>query len=186
MPGSLARPLRNVSSTAKAAPATLPPSCWISLIGGCGGAARGEEVVAKQDGLAGLDGVLVEFELVGAVFELVGDGGSFSGKLFWFAHGNETGTQTIGQCGGENEAAGFDAGDDVHFGAVVLFAELVNERMEAGRVFEQGGEVVEQNARLGIIGDFADQSFQVGHSSPSFGNAISGMTQQIIRATTIR
>src|SRR5271155_1146298 len=104
------------------------------LDGGCRSAARGEQIVAKQHGLAGLDGVFVEFELVGAVFELVSDGGSFPGKLFGFAHGNETGAEAIGERGSEDEAAGFDAGDDVHFGAVVLFAELINERMETGWV----------------------------------------------------
>src|SRR5271154_4875862 len=113
------------------------------LDGGCRGAAGGKQIVAEQHGLAGLDGVLVDFELVRAVFELVGDGGSFPGKLFGFAHGNETGAESIGERGSEDEAAGFDAGDDVHFRAIVLFAKLIHERMETSRVLEQGSEVVE-------------------------------------------
>src|ERR1700733_15256143 len=43
--------------------------------------------------------------------------------------------------------------------------------METGRIFEQGGEVVEQDARFRVVGDLADQRFQVGHSSPSFCDA---------------
>src|SRR5271169_2727243 len=113
------------------------------LDGGCRSAARGEQIIAKQHGLARLDGVFVEFELVGAVFELVSDGGSFTGQLFGFAHGNETGAEAIGERGSEDEAAGFDAGDDVHGGAIVLFAKLIHERMETSRVLEQGSKVVE-------------------------------------------
>ena len=116
----------------------------------------------------------MQFELVGAVFELVGDGAGFSGQLFWLADRNKTGAEAIGQRRSENESPGFNAGDNIHLGAVVLLAELINQRMETGRVFQQCGEVVEQNTRLGIIGNFADQSFQFGHSSPSFDSVISG------------
>src|SRR5580698_1759410 len=124
-------------------PRYFAPELLDELDGGCGGAAGCEQIVAKQDSLARLDRVFVKFKLVGAVFQLIGDRGSFAGKLFGFAHRNEAGAEAIGERGGKDEAAGFDAGDDVHFSAVVLIAELINQRMETGRILEQGGEVVE-------------------------------------------
>ena len=157
--GSFLRPLRKVSSTAKAKPSTLPPSSWIELGGGCGGAAGGEQVVADDDAVAGSDGVFVEFERVGAVFEGVGDGARFCGEFFRLSNGDETGAESIGERGREDEAAGFDAGDLVNFVAVVVVAKLVDEIVEALLVFQDRGEVVEQDSGLRVIGHFADQLF---------------------------
>src|SRR5208282_2528009 len=97
------------------------------LGGGGGGAAGGEEVVANDDTLAGLDGVFVDFEGVGAVFQSIGDGGGFGGELLGLSNGNETGVEAIGQSGSENEAARFDARNDVDGAADVVLAEPVNQ-----------------------------------------------------------
>jgi len=113
--------------------------------------------------LAGLYGVGVDFERIAAVFELVGDGHGFRGEFFGFANGDETGVEAIGEGGREDEAAGFDSGDDVDFVAVVVFAEAIYESMKSARILEQSGEVVEKNAGLGVIGNFADQLFEIGH-----------------------
>ncbi len=163
VPGSLARPFRKFSSTAKAAPAISPPSWRIKLTCGCGCASGGEEIVAEEDVLAGLDGVGVDFERIGGVFELVGDGYCFRGQFFRFANGDESGVETVGESRGENEAARFDSGDDVYFVAVVVLAEAVDERVETARVLQQSGEVVEKNAGLGVVGNFADQFFEIEH-----------------------
>ncbi len=113
--------------------------------------------------LAGLDGVGVDFERIGGVFELVGDGHRFRGEFFWFANGDESGVEAVGESRGENEAARFDSGDDVYFVAVVVFAEAIDKRVETARVLQQSGEVVEKNAGLGVIGNFADQFFEIAH-----------------------
>ena len=113
--------------------------------------------------LAGLYGVGVDFERIGAVFELVGDGHCFRGQLFWFADGDESGVEAVGESRRENKATRFDSGDDVYFVTVVVLAETVDERVEAAWVLQQSGEVVEKNAGLGVIGNFADQFFEIAH-----------------------
>src|SRR6476646_3045515 len=62
----------------------FPAQFFDELCGGERGAAGGEKVVANQHALAGLDGVLVNFERVGSVLERVGHADSFGGKFFRF------------------------------------------------------------------------------------------------------
>ena len=82
--------------------------------GGCGGGAPGgEQVVDDEDAVAGTHGVVVHFEGVGAVFEVVGDADAGGGEFLGFAHGDEAGAEGVGECGGEDEAAGFDADDGI-------------------------------------------------------------------------
>jgi len=89
------RPLRKVSSTAKAPPSTTPPSCWTSFTVAAAVPPVAREVVADNDAVAFLDSVFVDFEGVGAVFEGVGNAGSFCGS-FWFAHGDEACAEAVG------------------------------------------------------------------------------------------
>jgi len=113
--------------------------------------------------LAARYGVGVDFERIAAVFELVGDGHCFSGQLFGFADGDESGIEAVGQSRRENEAARFDSGDDIDFVTLVVLAEAVDERVKAARILQQGGEVVKKNAGFGVIGNFADQFFKIDH-----------------------
>src|SRR5215469_3461490 len=80
---------------------------------GLHGATGGEEVVDDDDALAGKDGVLVDLQRVGAVLEVVLHGFGFGGELAGLADGHEAGVETVGERRTENEAAGFDAEDDV-------------------------------------------------------------------------
>src|ERR1700681_4369917 len=64
--------------------------------GGCGGAAGGQQIIADYDAITGLDGVFMDFQRVGAVFQRVRDAGAFGGEFFRFAHWNESGVKTIG------------------------------------------------------------------------------------------
>ncbi len=93
---------------------------------GRGGAAGGEQVVADDDAVAGGDGVFVDFDRVGAVFEGVGDGARFGGQFFRLSNGDEAGAESIGESGSENKATSFDAGDLIDLVAVVVPAELID------------------------------------------------------------
>src|SRR5579862_8366363 len=81
--------------------------------GGFGGASGGEQVVDNENFFAGADGVLVHFERVGAVFQCVIEFDSFGGELADFADGNESGVEAVGERGGEDEAAGLHAEDEI-------------------------------------------------------------------------
>jgi hypothetical protein len=83
------------------------------LDGGFHGAAGGEQVVDEDDALAGLDGVEVNLERVGAVFEIVGDAGDWRGELARLAHGDEAGIEAVGQSGAEDESARLNAEDEI-------------------------------------------------------------------------
>ena len=78
----------------------------------------------------------MEFERVGAVFEGVGDGACFCGEFFRLSNGDETGAESIGERGREDETAGFDADDDIDFGAAIVVLETVDDAVEPGRVLE--------------------------------------------------
>jgi len=120
-------------------------------------AAGGEEVVDDEDALAGLDGVEMDFEGVGAVLEVVADFGRGGGEFFGLADRDEAGVEAVGERGAEDEAAGFDAEDHVDVFADVVRGEGVDELGEAGFILEQRGDVVEEDAGLGEVGDRADE-----------------------------
>ena len=131
------------------------------LDGGFHGAAGGEQVVDEDDALAGLDGVEMDFEGVGAVFEIIGDAGDGGGKLFGLADGDEAGIKAVSERGSKDEAAGFNAEDEIDLLLEVVGGEGVNELGEAGLVLEDGGDVVEEDAGLGKIRDGADEGLDV-------------------------
>ena len=131
------------------------------LDGGLHGAAGGEEVVDEDDALAGLDGVEMDFEGVGAVFQIVRDASDGGGKLFRLAYGDEAGIEAVSERGTKDEAAGFNAKDEIDLLLEVVGGKGVNELGEAGLVLEDGGDVVEEDAGLGKIRDGAYEALDV-------------------------
>jgi len=125
--------------------------------GGGGGPASSQEIVAQNHSLARLDGIFVNFHSIGTVFECVGNRDRFGGKFFWFAHRNEARSEAVGQCRTENKAARFDAGHDVDGVIDEVIAKPVDQRMKSLLVFQQRGQIVEQNSRLRIVRHFANQ-----------------------------
>jgi hypothetical protein len=131
------------------------------LYGGLHGAAGGEEVVDEDDALAGLDGVHVDLQGVGAVLEVVGDAGDGGGELARLAHGDEAGVEAVGEGGSEDEAAGLNAEDEVDVFFDVIRGERIDEFGEAGLIFEKRGDVIEEDAGLGEVGYGADEGLQL-------------------------
>ena len=125
------------------------------------GAAGGEEVVDEHDSLAGLDGVLVDFQRVGTVLQVVSHAGDGRRELAGLADRDEAGVEPVGESGAKDEAASLDAEDEVDLLFDVVSSESVNEFGEAGLVFEQRGDVVEEDARLGKIGYGAHKGFEL-------------------------
>jgi hypothetical protein len=141
---------------------------------GFGRAAGGEQVVGDDYVMALADRVPVNFERVLAVFQVVAVAFDLRWQFLRFANGNEARAQVIGQRRGEDETARFDADYAIDFFAAEMFDCPVDHRAQSFGVFEQSGDVVEENAWFREIGDFADQLFKLlfGHreiSAPFFG-----------------
>src|SRR6266404_1029496 len=95
--------------------------------GGRGGRATGgEEVVADDYALAGLDGVFVDFEGVRAVFQGVGDADGFGRKLLRLSNRDKSRAKPVRQSGSKNESAGFDPCHHVDGVTIVMLAEPVD------------------------------------------------------------
>jgi hypothetical protein len=72
-----------------------------------------EQVVDDQNLLSGLHRVVVDFERVAAVLEVVARAHRRRWQLSWFAYGRETDAKTIGDGRSENEPAALDANDEI-------------------------------------------------------------------------
>gem|GEM_PF-123761 len=127
-------------------------------------AAGRKQIVSNHDPGAGVNGVLVNLKRVHAVLELVADAFGGGGQLVGLADRDESRANVIGERGGENEAARFDAQNIIRLQRGDLLGQPVDHLPESGPVFQQRGDVVEKNARLRKIWNFADQLFQLVHS----------------------
>ena len=97
-PGSsLARPPRNESSITNAQATTSAPVDCDQVAAGAHRAAGGQDVVDQEDAAAGPEGVGVDLELVGAVFELIFQRDRGIGELARLADRHEAGAHLQGQ-----------------------------------------------------------------------------------------
>src|SRR5215218_10557532 len=123
---------------------------------GPGGAAGGQHVVDDQDPLAGDDRVGVQLQGGGAVLERVLLGLDLVGQLARLADGHEAGPEVVGDRRGQDEPAGLDADHLVDVAAAEVDHRLVDDRGEGDLVGQQRGDVLEDDPRLGEVGDVAD------------------------------
>src|ERR1700682_1676111 len=129
--------------------------------GGRGRAAGGEDVVDQQHFLSGDDGVVVDLQGVGAIFEDVLVALLCPGELAGLADGNEAGAEALSDTTTEDEAARLDGRD----GGDALAEEWLGQRghrvVESLGVAEQRCDVAEQNPELGKVGHVADVGAQI-------------------------
>jgi hypothetical protein len=126
---------------------------------GC--ATRRQDVVDDEDALAPGDGVLVDFERILAVFEIVGLLDCFRGKFSRLADGNESRTKPLGDGRAQDETAAFDSHDGVDALIHVGRRQQRNRGFEADRITQQRGDVVEKNAGLRKVRNVANVLFEV-------------------------
>jgi hypothetical protein len=106
---------------------------------------------------SGCERVLVDLQLVGAVLEGIGLAEDGAGKLSGLACGHEACAEPIGDGRAHEEPARLGAHDlgDARLEEVV--GDGVDRRREALFVGEQGRDVLEDDPRLGIVGDVDDE-----------------------------
>src|SRR6185503_854453 len=141
----------------------FPTEAGHQLGGRARGAARGQQVVDDQHPLPLLHRIVVNLERIGAVLEGIGRGDALRRQLARLAHGREPRADAIGDGGAEDEPAALDADDEIDPLVPEREREAVDGGAEAGRVLHQRGDVVEEDAGLGEIGDVANLAFQIIH-----------------------
>jgi len=150
---TLARPPRATSSVSTAAATISPPSCPTG----------GEDIIDDQDALPGPDGVGVHLEGVGAVLQVVGNGDRLAGELPRLADQAEPGRQAAGDGRPEDEPAALGPDDQVDVVAAERVGQQFDRQGQPRRIGQQRRDVAEQDARLGEVGDVADQPLEVFH-----------------------
>src|SRR5215218_4848654 len=126
-----------------------------------GGSPRGEQIVDDEDAGTGRDGVVVGFEGVGPVLELVGGGDGLAGELVGFAGEDEAFAGAVGQSRAEDEAAGLGGEDAVVVDRVGGGCIVVYGGVEGFAVLYERGYVLEGDAGGGEIRDRPDVAFEL-------------------------
>ena len=110
---SAARPPRAASSMTTDTAVTTPPACSTSAMVAAERAAGGQHVVDDQHPLTGPDRVGVQLERRRAVLQRVVGGEPLPRQLAGLAHRHDADAGVVGHRGGQQEAAGLHADDDV-------------------------------------------------------------------------
>ncbi len=83
------------------------------------------------------------------------------GQLLWLADGYKAGVQPVSEGRAEDEAARFDAQHQVDVVVDVALGQGIDQASKAQLVLQQRCDVIEKNAGLGKIGNFADELLEV-------------------------
>src|SRR5271166_4931871 len=138
----------------------VAPQLLHQLYGRLHRAPRRQQVVHQDNILARLDGVEMNFERVRPILQIVGNAGRRSRQLSRLSYGDKSSVQAVGERRAEDEAARFDAKHQVDVLSDVMGSQRVNQFGKALLVLQQCRDVVKENARLGKVGDGADQFLQ--------------------------
>ena len=125
------------------------------------GAAGGQQVVQQHHALAGLHRIGLHLDPVGAVFQRVVQPDGRARQLARLAQHDEAEAEFQRQRRGDQEAAALDAGQHVGLVRADDVGQARHRRAPGRAVPQQGGDVVEQDARLREIRDAADMVAEV-------------------------
>jgi len=138
---------------------------WVELFhelpGSLDGSARGEEVVVDEDHVVLVDGVLVDFDGVGAILllEVLADG--LCRQLSWLAAHHESCTEAASKDGAHDEPTRLDAD---HLGdalVLVKLIELVVHNLDALGILEESRDIAEVDALLWEVFDTTKMLHQI-------------------------
>ena len=111
----------------------------------------------------------MHLEPIAAVLQIVFVDDRVGRQFSRFADGDYAQAEFEGQRTGEQEAAGLDRRDHVELHAPPGLGESADRLGEPGRVGQQRRDVAKQDARLGEVGNRADEAGDVDHE-PEIGS----------------
>ena len=132
----------------------------------CCGAASGEHIVDDQHSFAGVDGVAVHLEFVGAVLEAVFLTHDSPRQFARLAHRNKSGVKQICNRSCNDEATSLHAEHTIDLEVLEALDQALNGSAETIGVTEQRGDVPKDHALGGIISDLSHEAAKprgVGH-----------------------
>ncbi len=128
-------------------------------------ASGGEQVIHDQHPFSHTNRIAMDGKGVRTVLEVIFDFKVVGGQLARFSDWNEPGIQPVCQYPAENEPARLDADDFGDPLSLIVGGQFIGNRRKGAGVFEQGGDIVEENAGFGEVGDFPNESAIVDRES---------------------
>ena len=125
------------------------------------GAAGRQQIIQDHDSLAGADGIGLHFNPVRAVFQRVIKANALTRQLALLAEHDEAKPQFQRERGSHQKAAAFNAGQKVRLIGADRLRHARHGSAPGRAVPEQGGNVIEKNARLRKIRDAADMRLEI-------------------------
>ena len=118
---------------------------------GVHGAAGRQQVVEDDHPLARLEGVGLDLDSVGAVFQIVGVTHGLARQLALLADHHESQAELQGEGCGHQKSPRLDADQDIGLVGRDGLGQALDRGLPALRMYQQGRNVVEQDARLGKV-----------------------------------
>ena len=122
---------------------------------------RRQEIVDDQDPFPRTDRISMDGQGIRSVLKAVFHFEAVRWQLTRFADRDEPGAEPACQHASEDESSRLDAHDFINPAVLIARGEFIGETAKCRRVFEQRGDIVKEDAGLGEIRHFADESLIV-------------------------
>jgi len=114
-----------------------------------GGTSCGQQIITDQNALAGFNRILMNFERVGAVLELVGNRSCLHGSFLGLRTGIKPAFKRYASAGAKiNPRASTPTTASTAFSRIV-FTKLVHKPVESGGILQQRRQIVEEDSGFG-------------------------------------
>ena len=130
-------------------------------------ATGGEQIVHHHHALSRLHGIGLHLDAIGSVFQGIVQPHRLARQLAALAEHDEAAAQLERERRGDQEAAAFDPGEQVGLVCAHRLCHATHRHLPGIGVPQQGGDVVEQDPRLGEIRDAPDVVLEV-HAPEAF------------------
>ena len=134
------------------------------------GATGCDQVVDDEDAISGLNGVAMDLQRIGTVFQLVAHGIGLTGQLAGFAGGNEPGSEFERDRDADHEATCLGSDDLGDTGIAKMIGDGGDGVIYRVGIGKQGRDVFEDDTRLRVVRNVGDEGLEIkfGHDGASF------------------
>ncbi len=129
-----------------------------------------KHIIDDQHALAFDDRILVHFQGVLPILQIIGHRHLLMGQLSGLSNHLKACTDCASNGSTKDEAPAFCSNDKIYLLATKRVSEQFDGKSQPPGVGEQGRNISKKNARLRKIGDIANQPFQVGDGVVHGGN----------------